>query len=191
MRKISGISLIPINSILFLLGCIALTSFAIVSVNSSGNDKIVTDSCQFLGTTLRLIQEGNSAYLEAEDPSRKLTGKLKITPPCYFLRFEGKLETYAYKNIGIQGVIMVIGKMADVELKNTSVPLKMRYAARKIKVFYSRKSRSCLPTELVQVVYFVKIMELTRKNIGILHTVSSSFSLLECTVLMSFSYILI
>lgn len=117
MKKISGISLIPINSILFLLGCIALTSFSDVSVNRSGDEKIITDSCQFLGATLRLIQEGDSAYLEVEDPNRMLKGKLKIMPPCYFLRSEGKLETYAYRDIGIQGVLMVIGKIADVELK--------------------------------------------------------------------------
>ena len=112
MKKLSYIA-----GSLLLLSCTAFTASSGSQISSGGNEKIVTDSCKFLGATLRLIQEGDSAYLEAEDPSRKLTGKLKITPPCYFLRFEGKLETYAYKNIGIQGVIMVIGKMADVELK--------------------------------------------------------------------------
>ena len=100
-----------------LLSCTAFVASSDTQASKSGNEKIITDSCQFLGATLRLIQEGDSARLEAEDPNRKLTGKLKITPPCYFLRSEGKLETYAYKNIGVQGVLIVIGKIAGTERK--------------------------------------------------------------------------
>ena len=119
MKKIFGVLHI-LSRIYFLLLLLSCTAFVVSSGSQaikSENEKIVTDSCQFLGATLRLVQEGDPAYLEAEDPNRTLRGKLKITPPCYFLRSEGKLETYAYKDIGIQGVLMIIGKIADVELK--------------------------------------------------------------------------
>ena len=114
---------IYIPGLLFLFSCTAFVASSGSPASEDENERIVTDSCQFLGATLRLVQEGDSAYLEANDANRKMTGRLKVTPPCYFLRSEGKLETYAYTDVGVQGVLIVVGKIADVELKkNLNAP---------------------------------------------------------------------
>lgn len=112
MKKLSYIA-----GSLLLLSCTAFTASSDSQTSRGDNERIVTDSCKFLGATLRLIQEGDSAYLEAEDPNRKLTGKLRITPPCYFLRRNGELLSYAYKDIKAQGVFIVVGKIANTETK--------------------------------------------------------------------------
>ena len=112
MKKLSYIA-----GSLLLLSCTAFVASSGSQASKSGNERIVTDSCRYLGATLRLVQEGGSAWLEAEDPNRKLTGKLKITPPCYFLRRDGELLSYAYKDIKAQGVLIVVGKIANAETK--------------------------------------------------------------------------
>ncbi len=48
--------------------------------------------------------------------------ELKLTPPCYFLRENGEIQTFSYSDVDIEKVIIIIGDIANYEeKKNTGV----------------------------------------------------------------------
>lgn len=88
------------------------------SQNSSNTSGKLTDSYTVAETTLELIQESDSiAYLHITREGVVLREKLKLKPPCYFLRKEGKVQDYSFLDVEAQHVLLVTGTMATEDRK--------------------------------------------------------------------------
>lgn len=72
-----------------------------------------TDTVDIGAYKFELIQKGNEAILRTISNNKKSDVRLSLKPPCYFLREEGELQTFAYDDIGVESVAIVIGNIVD------------------------------------------------------------------------------
>ncbi|MGH1516925.1 hypothetical protein [Chryseobacterium sp. JK1] len=76
---------------------------------------IVTDTVNVSGVVFELIDNNGIAELRIISDSINVEGKIKIAPPCYFVRYENKLRKYEYPAIGVQASIIIIGDTVKVK----------------------------------------------------------------------------
>jgi hypothetical protein len=81
------------------------------------NSRIVTDNCSIDELVLTLVQNGSEAFLEHNSNHLKIDGKLQLTPPCFFLRKNGEIQSYEYQDVGVNKVLILIGDIVDNEEK--------------------------------------------------------------------------
>jgi len=89
---------------------IVLIAFSIASCQKSS---MKTDTVTVGAYKFELIQNGQGAFLRTTSDKVEEDKKLKLRPPCYFLREDGKLQTYAYEDVGVENVIIIIGDILD------------------------------------------------------------------------------
>ncbi len=73
---------------------------------------ITTDMATIGKDKFELIQKGEQAFLIVNSKSIKIEGNLKLTPPCYFLRGNGKIQSFAYTDVKADKVLIIIGNIA-------------------------------------------------------------------------------
>ncbi|WP_419870144.1 hypothetical protein [Chryseobacterium sp. CT-SW4] len=81
---------------------------------------IVTDTTHIDGIVLELINDNGKAELKINSEEYKLSGEIKIKPPCYFLRWEkNKVENFSYPDVGVKHTLVILGNMATEEDRKT------------------------------------------------------------------------
>ena len=79
---------------------------------------IVTDTATINGIHFELIDNKGIAELQVKSGYTNIEGKIKMTPPCYFVRYDHKLRIHQYTDIGILASIMILGD--PLQSKNDS-----------------------------------------------------------------------
>lgn len=83
--------------------------------------KIVkTDTANINGAFLELINNNGVGELKITSDTYKLSGKIKIKPPCYFLRNNGKVTSYTYPKFNIEKAIIILGGVRKDSLNQLS-----------------------------------------------------------------------
>lgn len=77
------------------------------------NAVIVTDTAIIDGVLLELTNDNGKAELSINSKKYKLSGNIKIKPPCYFLRRDkNKVENFSYPDVGVKHTLIILGNMA-------------------------------------------------------------------------------
>ncbi|MBC7390823.1 MAG: hypothetical protein H7329_16555 [Opitutaceae bacterium] len=96
-------------------------TFLLVILQSCSLDRDtseITDSYTVGETKLDLVKENDStAFLNITREGIVTQNKLKIKPPCYFLRKGGKVQDYSFLGVEAQHVLIVAGTMATKDRK--------------------------------------------------------------------------
>lgn len=89
--------------------------------NSTEDHKIVkTDTANINGAFLELINNNGIGELKITSDKYKFSGKIKIKPPCYFLRNNGKVTSYPYPKFNIEKAIVIVGGTKKDSLNQVS-----------------------------------------------------------------------
>lgn len=76
---------------------------------TKNNAAIVTDTTLINGVLLELIDNNGKAELKINSKISG-SGNIKISPPCYFLRWEGnKVENFPYPDAGVDHTLVILG----------------------------------------------------------------------------------
>ncbi|NAW49892.1 hypothetical protein GNY06_00245, partial [Elizabethkingia argentiflava] len=83
------------------------------------NKKIlkVTDTFSVDGINFKLLQNGDQAELKTEAKDRVVKGNIKLSPPCYFLKLNGKVQSFAYPNVKVAHTLIVLGDTVGTDVK--------------------------------------------------------------------------
>lgn len=101
-----------------LIRCSVLLIIIIQSCSHENDNGEITDTFTIEATKLDLIKENDSiAYLNVTREGTITRNKLKIKPPCYFLRKGGKIQDYSFLDVEAQHVFIVAGTMATNDRK--------------------------------------------------------------------------
>ncbi|MDH6254358.1 hypothetical protein M2347_004085 [Chryseobacterium sp. H1D6B] len=73
------------------------------------NTRLVTDTITLDGTFLELINNNGKGELKTSSKKFKSLNTLKIKPPCYFLRYNGRLTKYKYPKFNITNTVIILG----------------------------------------------------------------------------------
>lgn len=71
---------------------------------------VITDTTKVNGVLLELINNNGIGELKITSDNYKSSGKIKIQPPCYFLRYKGKVTSYSYPKFNIEKTIVILGE---------------------------------------------------------------------------------
>lgn len=83
---------------------------ALLSAGCLAQISQVTDQAVIEKYSLTLRAMGESCYLDTKLESSASSVKLKIKPPCYFLRRESTApQSFSYKDAGVEHMILIIG----------------------------------------------------------------------------------
>ncbi|WP_278381392.1 hypothetical protein [Chryseobacterium arthrosphaerae] len=94
---------------------IIIISFFLQACNKNGeilhenHAAVKTDTTKINGALLELIDNNGIGELRITSDQYKFSGKIKIKPPCYFLRNNGKVTIYAYPEFNIDKTIVILG----------------------------------------------------------------------------------
>ncbi|NIF06705.1 hypothetical protein F3J23_14750 [Chryseobacterium sp. Tr-659] len=76
----------------------------------------ITDTTKINGILVELIDNNGIPELKVHSKTYKVSGKIKISPPFYFLRNPQKtVQDFAYKDIGVDHTLIIMGKIATPE----------------------------------------------------------------------------
>lgn len=81
-----------------------------ISSEQIKKQKTITDTATVRGTLLELTDSIGKGDLKINSDKYKISGKIKITSPCYFLRRDGKVLSFSYPDIGVDHTIIIQGK---------------------------------------------------------------------------------
>ncbi|WP_347219863.1 hypothetical protein [Chryseobacterium sp.] len=104
MKKIGYVMIIYILA----LAC-SKESKKISSTKSDENKNTITDTALVNNILLKLIDSADAGVLRIYSDQYKISGKIKIKPPCYFLKREGKILSFSYPDIGVDETIIMQG----------------------------------------------------------------------------------
>ncbi|MGG5211043.1 hypothetical protein ACQWU4_19145 [Chryseobacterium sp. MIQD13] len=78
---------------------------------TENNAVIVTDTTLIDGVLLELINNNGKAELRINSKVSG-SGNIKISPPCYFLRWTGnKVENFSYPDAGVDHTLVILGNI--------------------------------------------------------------------------------
>jgi len=104
MKKIIYISILSF----FILSC-AKERIKTSSIQVK-NQKKITDTAVIKEVLLELTDSTGKGELKINSNKYKISGKIKITSPCYFLRRDGKVLSFSYPDIGVDHTIIIQGR---------------------------------------------------------------------------------
>ncbi|MBP2615072.1 hypothetical protein [Chryseobacterium jejuense] len=81
---------------------------------------VTTDTARINGVLLELIDNSGVSKLKITPDTYKFSGNIKIKSPCYFLRHNGKVVSYAYPQFNIQKIILILGNTKKDSLNKIS-----------------------------------------------------------------------
>ncbi|NAW50257.1 hypothetical protein GNY06_02260, partial [Elizabethkingia argentiflava] len=83
------------------------------------NKKIlkVTDTFSVDGINFKLLQNGDQAEIKIEAKDRIVKGNIKLSPPCYFLKRYGKVQSFAYPDVKVTHTLVVLGDTVGADTK--------------------------------------------------------------------------
>lgn len=81
---------------------------------------VTTDTARINGVLLELTDHNGIAKLKITPDTYKLSGTIKIQPPCYFLRHNGRVTSYAYPKFNVQKTILILGNTHKDSLNKIS-----------------------------------------------------------------------
>ena len=81
-------------------------------------DAIITDSCTVDGIKLILLKRENESLLSIHKNNKTTVEKIGITPPCFFLRRDDKVQAHFFKDVDTK-VVIVAGDLMDNEKKTS------------------------------------------------------------------------
>lgn len=95
--------------------CILIIILSLVSCSKKPKStlslqKTVTDTTSVNGIILELSDSTGKGNLTVYSNKYKTSGKIKITPPCYFLKRNGKVLSFSYPDINVDETIIIQGK---------------------------------------------------------------------------------
>lgn len=77
----------------------------------------ITDTYSVDGVDFELLQNGDKAEIKIISKDRVVTGKLKISPPCYFLKRLGNVQSFSYPDIQVEHTLIVLGDTVGMDRK--------------------------------------------------------------------------
>ncbi|MGE8555667.1 MAG: hypothetical protein ACN6OB_17250 [Chryseobacterium jejuense] len=75
----------------------------------AADQTVTTDTARINGVLLELTDHNGIGKLKITPDTYKLSGNIKIKSPCYFLRHNGKVSSYAYPQFNIQNTLIILG----------------------------------------------------------------------------------
>ena len=81
-----------------------------ISSEQIKKQKTITDTATVSGTLLELTDSIGKGDLKINSDKYKISGKIKITSPCYFLRRNGKVLSFSYPDVRVDHTIIVQGR---------------------------------------------------------------------------------
>lgn len=101
---------------IFLLSCEKKNQMEIGRDNHSIT---VTDSTVIDGVKLKLIDSSGVGKLITDSNKYRISGKIKIKTPCYFLRDRNnKVTSFSYSDIGVKHTLAIVGDILNNEEKS-------------------------------------------------------------------------
>ncbi|MCW3160079.1 hypothetical protein [Chryseobacterium oryctis] len=96
---------------------ILILSFFILScskekkgITIQNNESAITDTTLVNGVLLELSDSTGIGKLRIHSDEYKISGKIKIKPPCYFLKRDGKVLSFSYPEINVNETVIIQGK---------------------------------------------------------------------------------
>ncbi len=95
---------------------ILVLSVLLVSCSKESKEKkseikpVITDTTSVNGIVLELIDNKGKGELKINSEKYKTSGNIKVGPPCYFLKHNGRILSYSYPDIGIDHTLLVQGR---------------------------------------------------------------------------------
>lgn len=89
-------------------------------ITSSKENKAVlkvTDTYSVDGIKFQLLQYGDTAKINIESKGRIIQGELKLSPPCYFVKRWGEVQSFAYPDVGVEYTLIVLGDTVGIDRK--------------------------------------------------------------------------
>ncbi|WP_250254384.1 hypothetical protein [Chryseobacterium sp. Marseille-Q3244] len=80
------------------------------SLTKSDSRIILTDTTLVNNILLELADSVDVGVLKIYSDQYKVSGKIKIKPPCYFLKRDGKVLSFSYPDIAVDKTIIMQGK---------------------------------------------------------------------------------
>jgi len=90
------------------------------SVKQHNADQLkVTDTCTVNGVFFELLENPVADKAELRMSSEKIVrqGKIQLSPPCYFLRRNKKLQMYSYPEVDVEKTLIILGDTVGAEKK--------------------------------------------------------------------------
>jgi hypothetical protein len=78
----------------------------------------IIDHTNIKNYKLTIQHKNNHCILQYQNAFIKKQKKMDLKPPCYFVRKKNfKLQSFAYKNVGIEAVILVVGRLINNQIR--------------------------------------------------------------------------
>lgn len=103
-------------------GCTILSCTKNEKINSTTINKVeVTDTAKLNNVLLELVNKDGTGELRIKDNHKyKISGKIKITPPCYFYRWEAnKIGDFKYPDANVDNTLVIIGDILTEDEKKS------------------------------------------------------------------------
>ena len=71
---------------------------------------VVSDTAKINGMLLELIDDNGVGKIKITSDTYKFSEGLEVKPPCYFLRYNGRVTSYAYPQFNVQKAIIILGE---------------------------------------------------------------------------------
>ncbi len=89
----------------------------VVLLCSCHQTSTVTDTAKIGKFYFELVQINDQALIRITSDKTQVEYELELTPPCYFLREFGEIQTFSYPDVDVEKVIVIIGDIANYKEK--------------------------------------------------------------------------
>lgn len=77
----------------------------------------VTDTYSVDGIRFQLLQNGKKAEIKVDAKDKVVHGNIKLSPPCYFLKRRGKVQSFSYPDVEIDHTLIFLGDTVGTDRK--------------------------------------------------------------------------
>jgi hypothetical protein len=109
-----------LGTLLFTVSCQSEVLEGGKQLNLENGDQLkVTDTCMVNGVLFELLYNPVSDKAALRMSSEKVVqqGKIQLSPPCYFLRRNKKLQMYSYPEVDIEKTLIILGDTVGADKK--------------------------------------------------------------------------
>ena len=124
----------------------------------------ITDSYTLGESTFYLTQKGSEALLTVEPASVGIQGNLQVSPPCYFIRENGKIQSFSYSDVEVEEVLIIVGNIAEEEEKAAYGVEAYQICGTQIQGLLVKKDKIVLTEETISGAMSCKDMGLDEKD---------------------------
>ena len=77
----------------------------------------VTDTYTVDGVYFELLQNDDKGEIKITSKDRVIKGNVKLSPPCYFLKWNAKVQSFSYPDVGVDHTLIIVGDTMGIDRK--------------------------------------------------------------------------